>query len=228
MLNYSAIRHDLNEGEVMKGSKYFRVLGRLGIGLLSVLFLASCMSTTELETPTGPPSCPSGLQAQVTDNGVRVTWDNVPGATHYTVFWGHERGSFRNLANTVSCAVSIPGLTDGNMYYFSVTAWNTKGESGYAEPSIVVYDRDPANAKRYLAKGTERFSEGLKDDAMAYLSAAIRLDPGDPSAYEARARLFLDEDVPRLAEADLLKAERARKLRKLSARVERTEKSEQQ
>ena len=67
---------------------------------------------------------------------VTLTWDKVPNATSYNVYWSVSPGVNRHNGNRISNVknpVTITGLKRGNTYYFVVTTVNEFGESKESE-----------------------------------------------------------------------------------------------
>lgn len=66
-----------------------------------------------------------------------LVWDLVPGAKGYRVYWGTAQGSYPNNVNAggaTQYSLDRLPLADNTMYYITVTAYNSAGESGYATP----------------------------------------------------------------------------------------------
>ena len=188
--------------------------------LLSMnLLLASCSFVGESAEPGKPPAAPQNVQVQVNGDGLQIFWRSVPGATHYTVFWGTETGQYRSMGNSATNSASISDLVMGDLYYVTVTSWNTRGESNYSPEVAIVYDTIPARADIYLAKGNDAMRRGLTSQAHAYFCAAIRLDPQNVEAYRSRAALYEMINLNDLASKDLTTAENLRKNRTVSTRV---------
>lgn len=96
--------------------------------------------------PTGPIPSPTALAATAGDGLALLSWDPVPGATHYTVFWASASGlsatdylflpdhgaSFVSSAPADSLPqATVDGLVNGRTYHFVVTAFApTDRESG--------------------------------------------------------------------------------------------------
>ena len=155
--------------------------------LLSV-FMVSCGSTgREQKGTTVPP--PEKLWFQMVESGLKVSWDQVPGAVQYSLFWGTETGDYRMLVHTVQSTAVVTSLEPGELYAFAVTAWTYVGESDYSPEAMFVYDRDPRRASKHLSKGHSFLRKGFLQDAHAHLSAAIRLDPRAAEAYRIRAQV---------------------------------------
>jgi len=159
--------------------------------------VVSCSPSRVYQTNVPPP--PTNIRFEVVDQGVKVMWDRVAGAKYYTVFWGVDKGEFRDLADALSNSLVISGLDRGRLYSFAVSSWNEKGESDFSPENVFVFDNEPRNATAHVAKGTELMRQGALVDAYAYLSAAIRLDPDSAEAYRVRA--LLNEKLDRLESA---------------------------
>ncbi len=166
---------------------------KLPLAVLLILIqtmLVSCGITGGRTTAGTTPPPPGDVKVEGARGGLRVTWNSVPGALHYTVFWGTERGRFRYLADSNRNDVLIANVRKGEFYSVAVTSWNEQGESSFSDEILYVYD-DPGSSRAavHLAKGKELERQGLFKDALAYLNAAIRLDPNNGEAYRSRAML---------------------------------------
>jgi hypothetical protein len=97
----------------------------------------------QVETQPPPPpqpaakATPGDIENQVKkepvpDGQVTVTWDNVPKAVSYNIYWSHSPGVTRQngkkIAN-VTNPYTFKGLERGKMYYFVVTAMAGSNES---------------------------------------------------------------------------------------------------
>lgn len=187
---------------------------RLKLLLAAVLMmswpvLTSCGLTGGKDSAESTPPPPGDVKVEAARGGVRVVWNPVPGVMHYTVFWGTERGRFRNLADSRHCDVLIANLETGKLYSLAVTSWNERGESNFSQEVLYVYD-DPGSgrASAHLSKGNELARQGLFKDAYAYLTAAIRLDPTNADAYRSRAMLCERMGKAESARQDYAAAER--------------------
>ncbi|WP_028550695.1 fibronectin type III domain-containing protein [Paenibacillus sp. UNC451MF] len=66
-----------------------------------------------------------------TIGNIGVEWKSVPGATGYKVKYGTTSGTYTNTIDVGNnLGKLIRGLTVGTTYYFAVTAYNGRGESG--------------------------------------------------------------------------------------------------
>lgn len=188
--------------------------------LAGIALTVSCNSSGNGSHSTQPPRPPHGLIVRVVDEGVRLTWDAVPGATMYSVFWGDNDHTYSGFFLAESNHFTLGGLEKGELYTFSVTAWNSVGESDYSKPNSLVYDDDPSKAPHYVSLGDRLMSQGRYGEAQAYLTAAIRLDPFNPVAYRRRAQLYQRTNQEERARQDRNRAETILKDKPLSQDLE--------
>lgn len=184
--------------------------------ILTAVLVASFGSKAGSSEASKPPSPPGTPRLDIAENGLRVSWDPVPGADHYTVFWGRKPGDYRYMADSHGTVVLIGGLETGQFYGFAVTAWNLRGESDFSREEFVVYDNDPKNAVTYLEVGQNFMQRGFLDDAYVYMTAAIRLDPDNHEAYRFRAMLNEKMSRPDRARKDHSAADRIEKKKRIS------------
>ncbi len=109
------------------GTTYYFVVTAVNAGGESIT------SNEVSATPQVPaPSAPAGVGAAAGDTQVTVSWTAVTGATSYNVYFRTTPGvTTSNGANILGATSGVPitGLTNGNTYYFVVTAVNAGGES---------------------------------------------------------------------------------------------------
>jgi len=181
-----------------------------------VAFVYGCGSSSPKSVPHKPPSAPRNVELSVTPQGLQVQWEPVKGASHYTVFWGHDREDYKRLMNFDQNATILSGLKKGMLYSVVVTSWNHIGESDYSVERLIVYDDNPRHASHYLSKGNQLLDKGLYVEAQPYLSAAIGLDPHNAQAYRSRALLYEKMNRHDLAKRDYSAAERVLKSKPLT------------
>ncbi len=83
---------------------------------------------------------------------INVTWDPVPGAAGYYVYYGVSSGSYGPPISTTGTSASITGLQDCQTYFVAVRAFNAAGISpnysneisGWSRPAITT--ATPASA----------------------------------------------------------------------------------
>ena len=72
---------------------------------------------------------------------VTLTWDDVPGATAYNIYWSDRPGVTKKNGNKISNVKNphkIAELKKGKKYYFVVTAVNGPDESNLSEEFSVI------------------------------------------------------------------------------------------
>jgi len=175
--------------------------------VLLPLVLGSC--TDSGVTGLGrPPRPPQNVSVEIVEEGAKVSWNFVPGATHYTVFWGPTRKDYRGMADCQMPSLLITGLRPGKLYALAVSSWNHAGESDFSREEVFVYDNGKGSPTAHLAKGSQLMREGYFSEAHAYITAAIRLDPRLADAYRLRAALHEQLNEPDLARQDYAKADK--------------------
>jgi len=86
------------------------------------------------------PSSPTGVIATAGDSQAVISWNDVPGATSYNVYYSISPGVSRSNGARVVGAIkgnAVSGLTNGVTYYFVVTAAGAGGESVESSQVIV-------------------------------------------------------------------------------------------
>ena len=94
------------------------------------------------------PAVPTEIDISAGDKQVTVQWKAVSGASSYNLYWSQTQG-VSPATGTKIAGVSSPyvqtGLTNGETYYYVITAVNVYGESGKsAEVTITLNDAPPA------------------------------------------------------------------------------------
>ncbi len=88
--------------------------------------------TTEA-APTTAPAAPVNVTAIAGNNQVTITWDAIPGATSYNIYWLTTTGVTKTTGTQISgitySSYTYTGLINGTTYYYLVTAVNSFGES---------------------------------------------------------------------------------------------------
>lgn len=81
--------------------------------------------------PTTSPNIPGNVQIVVGNTTVTISWNASGGATSYTIYWNTTGGV--TTADTKIEGATSPythtSLTNGNTYYYAVSATNAAGES---------------------------------------------------------------------------------------------------
>jgi len=116
------------------------------------------------------------------------------------------------------CSLFLRALAKGELYNVAVTALNQTGESDYSKEQVVVYDDEPGNAKRHLARGNELMRYGSFNESFAYLNAAIRLGANNAEAFKSRGMLYEKMNLPELARKDFTMADVIMRKKRISLR----------
>ncbi|MCP4699455.1 MAG: SUMF1/EgtB/PvdO family nonheme iron enzyme [Gammaproteobacteria bacterium] len=130
-------------------------LGELGrrFAQVSILALAS--------------DAPANLFAAVGNGQVTLSWDAVPGATSYNIYWIHEGAGEQIIGPVDSNGYTHTGLSNGVLYTYRVTAITGEAESPPSEPvSAMPTEADPLESSMvWIPGGTFRMGDiqGLGD-----------------------------------------------------------------
>ncbi|MDO8444578.1 MAG: CFI-box-CTERM domain-containing protein [Deltaproteobacteria bacterium] len=136
------------------------------------------------------PEPPTGLIAAPGNKAISVSWNAVDGATGYIVYWGTSPGNYAqntDVGNTTS--YTIQGLTNGTVYYISVSAYSaptyyvavTAYDSLNNESVLISETSAPlSNVAEGLKSGeTSEYPEesvpfpNLKDEGLCFIATAI-------------------------------------------------------
>ncbi len=86
------------------------------------------------------PSQPTGITVTSTDGGVSISWNESEGAQKYNLYWKTDSRKWSKFASTSGTAFVDKVVTNGNKYYYAVSAQNEVGESTYDTKGVsVVY-----------------------------------------------------------------------------------------
>jgi fibronectin type 3 domain-containing protein len=122
----STISSFTNTG-LINGATYFYVLSALNSAGESANSVEVHATPT---APVTPPAAPTGLQATTGNAQVNLNWTASAGATSYHVKRGTTTGGpYLQIAVPTVTSFTDPGLTNGVIYYYVISALNTAGES---------------------------------------------------------------------------------------------------
>jgi len=129
--------------------------------------------STELSiVPIPPPDSPSAT-ATPRDGRLIISWNSVDGAASYNIYWSTISGVTKDTGTKIAGVVSPyihSGLTNGNPYYYVITAQNISGESDESNELSVVPIPPPASPTVTATPGDEQvtISWGSVDGATSY------------------------------------------------------------
>jgi hypothetical protein len=164
------------------------------------------------------PETPTDLKAELTaaarGGEVKLTWTAKPEMV-YKIYYGQAGGRYTEVVEVVDTnnpnTITIGGLTNGQDYYFAVTATNNKSlESDYStEVKIRVEDKvAPNNPANVIAKDLKTTSDKRivitwnqdTSDSLRYVleygphpSAAVKVNVGSVTAYTINQLNNLDK-----------------------------------
>lgn len=120
-----------------RGLSLWSVIGAMTIGLL-----AACGGSDD-----DPPAAPTEVVVVGGDAQVTVSWTASGGASSYNVYWSTTSGVTKDTGTKIEKATSPyvqTGLTNGQTYYYIVTAVNGDGESkASAEATVTLAPAAP-------------------------------------------------------------------------------------
>jgi alpha-tubulin suppressor-like RCC1 family protein len=96
-----------------------------------------------------PPSAPTQVRANGGNAKVTISWQAVPDATSYNIYWstasGVSKTNYEDQIEDIDInAYTHTGLTNGTTYYYIVTAENSSGESD-ASSEVSAKPDEPGN-----------------------------------------------------------------------------------
>ncbi|MDE7323846.1 MAG: hypothetical protein K2N73_14245 [Lachnospiraceae bacterium] len=77
------------------------------------------------------PGVPAGIQKKATDNSVTISWNAVPNASSYDLYFN------RNTYSVTTTSKTLTGLTSGREYNYQVRARNADGAGAYSVEQTV-------------------------------------------------------------------------------------------
>lgn len=137
-------------------------------------------------TPVAPlPAAPTTLAATPGDAAVTLSWTAVSDAASYNVYWSLAAGvapggaGVTKVGNLTTTSFSHVGLSNGQRYYYVVTAVNSSGE-GKASPEASATPQVPA-------PGAPQNLAATAGDAEVLLSWSPSLNATSYNAYWSKA-----------------------------------------
>ena len=142
----------------------------------------SALSSTIGAMPIAPtPGSPASLNATAGNSSVALTWAPVSGADSYSIYWAKAAGvvpggaGVTRIPTVSTTSYSHVNLTNGDRYYYIVTAVNTGGE-GKASPEASATPMPPA-------PGAPTNVAATSGDAQVQLSWSPVLDATSYNVY---------------------------------------------
>ncbi|MEM3484076.1 MAG: fibronectin type III domain-containing protein [Candidatus Methanomethyliaceae archaeon] len=83
--------------------------------------------SSEVSGTPSPPAPAIAVQLTPGDGQITISWDPVPGATSYWIYFGTVPGETRNRITNVTSPYVHKGLTNGTRYYYVVAALTETG-----------------------------------------------------------------------------------------------------
>jgi len=141
------------------------------------------VNATPLPSITAPPA-PAGLTATAGNLQVALSWSASAGASSYNVYLGNSSGgeSATPVATGVtSTSYTVTSLSNGTTYYFTVTAVNSSGTSGYSNEISVVPQVVPSapikwGAAQNMVGDSDIANTGVYFDAVTCFGSALTVN----------------------------------------------------
>lgn len=129
-----------------------------------------------IDQPPPPPTPPQGVATTPLNDAARLTWTPSPGARFYNIYWGPSSGVTPITGIKIE-SVQSPylqvALTNGQHYYYVVTAVGLGGESLPSAqvsvvPSATAVPAQPTGVSASPGDGQVTINWGLTQSASAY------------------------------------------------------------
>jgi flagellar basal-body rod modification protein FlgD len=101
---------------------------KIGSTEIALNDIISISAKGSIAVPTNPTTVRAAPESA---NSARITWDAVPDAAGYTVYFSTSlNGTYNPLTTTPSTSFTDTGLSADKTYYYKVSAYNSSGEGG--------------------------------------------------------------------------------------------------
>jgi len=182
------------DGSASNGTTYHYAVAARNAGGES----ARCAQVTAV--PLAPPSAPSGLSASPGNGSVSLTWNASARAGAYAIRRSTSpAGPFDPVGTVPATAFSDATVTNGTIYYYTVSAQNAGGESAATAPvATTPVAPPPAPTGLQLSAGNRRISLAWSASPRATSYGVRRAaSPGGPYVAVASpaALSYVDTDV---------------------------------
>jgi len=151
---------------------------------------SSQSSYTYATTPLAIPSVPSGVSASVaSSSSITVSWSSVTGATEYNVYrYNFNTSSFEWWASTSSTSYTNTGLSSGTTYYYTVSAYNSSGESSQS-PYV-----NATTTATVTMLPLETFESGLNSWVLVNSTQTNKWMRGTATSYAGSYSVYISND----------------------------------
>jgi len=129
-----------------------------GLSAVTYWYVILALNADNVESPQSAsasmipkPNIPSNVKSSVRDYYIEVSlsWDSVPGAASYRVYYATSSTGTKTLAGTTTSRYYDHAGTANTTYYYWVTAVNAAGESDYSlqTPAVTTPPAAPMNLR---------------------------------------------------------------------------------
>lgn len=141
---------------LVNGERYF-----FTVSAHNAIGTSDSSTPSNIVTPAGPPSAPTGLAVSPRPGGAYVSWNpsdpNGAGRVDYTIkaFQATDDAFVTSLATGTDTSGTVGGLANGRRYYFTVTAASVGGSSTSGRSAVVVPSDVPGAPTNVRAEVSE-------------------------------------------------------------------------
>lgn len=162
------------------------------LALVGALMVAACESSSEPAPQTL--ASPSNVEARpLSRTALRVTWDEVPGATSYEIEMAAGQNQFSAAGTSNSGTYDATGLTTGQAYRFRITATNGDRRSTASNPSALVTVPDEIFS---VITSDITSNRRFHADTTYVLSGFIKVTSGNTLTIDPGTKIVGDFEVP--------------------------------
>ena len=107
---------------------------KLSVYLLTITMVLLSFSSAFADTTTVI-TAPTSLVATAGDSQINLTWSEVPEADYYNVYESQDGLNYKLISDSNKITTStydVTGLTNGELYYFKISAVNESSQSAYS------------------------------------------------------------------------------------------------
>jgi len=185
--------------------------------IIAALLLSAACGGSSGGGTANVPSAPGGLTVELGDDSgqLNISWDSVDGATSYNLYWSNEPDVTKDVSvdmtkaagtkiENVTSPYSHEGLTNGNNYYYIVTAENADGESDASSESGSVPKLNPVGTldTDFNGMGYARWADpwswgsGVALDSDGRIVVAGTMNDGSGNVYDLAVWRYNADGTP--------------------------------